>query len=114
MKKTFKRALIGGFLEAADFFDSEEGVENEGFGPGVERQAAKLCLRFLSAASDVLTEDDDPRQAGIDFWLTQAGHGAGFWDGDWGDRGDRLTELAKSVCRDLTVYTGDDHLLYLA
>jgi hypothetical protein len=30
-----------------------------------------------------------------DFWLTRNGHGAGFWDGDYPECGDRLTELSK-------------------
>lgn len=34
-------------------------------------------------------------QAGHHFWLTQNGHGAGFWDGDWPKYGDMLTKLSK-------------------
>ena len=34
--------------------------------------------------------------AGHDFFLTQAGHGAGFWDRGLGVLGDRLTDLEKS------------------
>lgn len=34
---------------------------------------------------------------GADLYLTAVGHGAGFWDGDWGDVGDSLTELAKAM-----------------
>lgn len=36
-----------------------------------------------------------PAQAGHDFWLTQNGHGAGFWDGDWPTYGEIFTKLAK-------------------
>jgi hypothetical protein len=33
--------------------------------------------------------------AGRDFWYTRAGHGCGFWDGDWPEADeDRLTEAA--------------------
>lgn len=32
---------------------------------------------------------------GSDLYLTAVGHGAGFWDGDWGPIGDDLTELTK-------------------
>lgn len=35
-------------------------------------------------------------KAGFDFWLTRNGHGAGFWDGDWGDNGDKLTAGSKA------------------
>ncbi len=33
---------------------------------------------------------------GHDFWLTRNGHGAGFWDGDYGIYGDLLTEVCKN------------------
>lgn len=38
---------------------------------------------------------DRNRQAGHDFWLTRNGHGAGFWDGDWPEHGDALTQASK-------------------
>ncbi len=39
---------------------------------------------------------------GGDLYLTAAGHGAGFWDGDCGPVGDKLTEIAKAMpCGDL-------------
>jgi hypothetical protein len=38
---------------------------------------------------------DRPEQAGHDFALTRNGHGAGFWDGDWPEHGDMLTEASK-------------------
>ena len=40
-------------------------------------------------------EKPDAVQAGHDFWLTQNGHGAGFWDGDYPTYGDTFTKLAK-------------------
>lgn len=40
-------------------------------------------------------EKPDAAQAGHDFWLTQNGHGAGFWDGDYPTYGDTFTKLAK-------------------
>jgi hypothetical protein len=36
---------------------------------------------------------DDSRIA-HDFWLTCQGYGAGFWDGDYGNIGDQLTDIA--------------------
>lgn len=38
---------------------------------------------------------DDERIA-HDFWLTRNGHGAGYWDGDYGDIGDKLTDACKA------------------
>ena len=45
--------------------------------------------------------------AGHDFWLTSAGHGAGFWDGDWPKYGDLLTKKSKSS-GEITLYLGDN------
>jgi hypothetical protein len=41
------------------------------------------------------TRDMDAGSAGHDFWLTQNGHGTGFWDGDWPTYGDQFTKLSK-------------------
>jgi len=45
--------------------------------------------------------------AGHDFWLTSAGHGAGFWDGDWPKYGDTLTKKSKAS-GEITLYLGDN------
>ena len=51
--------------------------------------------------------------AGMDLWLTQNGHGAGFWDGDWPEaEGERLSEAAKAL-GEFDLYEGDDGILYL-
>ena len=51
------------------------------------------CLDFIEAAGDLIAEN--PERAGMDFHFTRNGHGAGFWDGDWGDAGDELSEMSK-------------------
>jgi len=51
--------------------------------------------------------------AGHDFWLTRAGHGSGFWDGDWSEPyGAELTELSEKFGEQY-IYIGDDGELYL-
>lgn len=47
------------------------------------------------APASSYTAPRNATQAGHDFWLTQNGHGAGFWDGDWPTYGEQLTKLAK-------------------
>ena len=48
-------------------------------------------------------DDIDPQYSndamgGHDFWLTRAGHGAGFWDGDWPEpQATRLTEACERM-----------------
>lgn len=50
--------------------------------------------------------------AGHDFWLTRCGHGAGFWDGDWGDAiGEHLTAASKSF-GEFDLYVGDDGFIH--
>ena len=53
----------------------------------------------------------DPARAGHDFWLTRNHHGAGFWDGDWGKAGKRLTKAAHAFGM-VNLYVGDDGLIY--
>jgi hypothetical protein len=55
-----------------------------------------------------------PRKCGYDFVLTRNKHGAGFWDGGWGEaRGDRLTASCRPY-GEANLYTGDDGQLYLS
>jgi len=68
------------------------------------------CARFRELAGDLLNEGDD-EQAAHDFWLTRNGHGAGFWDGDWPEGGDRLTAICKAF-GEITLYIGDDGAVY--
>ena len=48
--------------------------------------------------------------AGSDFWLTRAGAGAGFWDGDW-VYGDVLADACKNFGTP-DLYVGDDGRIY--
>lgn len=67
------------------------------------------CLAFLDLADELL--DLEYSQAGHDFWLTRNGHGAGFWDGDWPEHGDKLTEISKGF-GEVNLYLGDNGLVY--
>lgn len=51
-------------------------------------------------------------QAGHDLWLTENGHGSGFWDGDINQElGNKLTELSEN--HETDIYVGDDNKLYI-
>ena len=43
---------------------------------------------------ELLEQAGTDEQNGQDLWLTQAGHGVGFWDRGYGEIGDKLTEAA--------------------
>ena len=74
---------------------------------------AEDCAEFERQARHVLDkiEDLDYGLVGHDFWLTRNGHGAGFWDGNWGAFGDELTELCKPF-GECYLYVGDDGMIY--
>ena len=54
----------------------------------------------------------DAEQIGHDLWLTAGGHGAGFWDRGYGERGTVLTDYARGHGRD--VYVGDGGKIYVS
>lgn len=71
------------------------------------------CDKF-QADNHNLLEDcsrDERKTAGHDFWLTRNSHGSGFWDGDWGDKGDALTAASKKF-KEVNLYIGDDGKIY--
>jgi hypothetical protein len=56
---------------------------------------------------------DSDGMAGHDFWLTRAGHGGGFWDGDWPEpHGDRLTKLSEKFGGVCVTVDDDTTLMY--
>jgi len=60
--------------------------------------AIKDVAEFFKRLGDLLEkarEYKDDVDIAYHFWLTRQGHGAGFWDGDYGDIGDELTEIAE-------------------
>lgn len=68
---------------------------------------------YLDLAYDYAPNGYDEHQAGVDFWLTRNGHGAGFWDHGLGEIGDRLSAAAKA-CGVQYVYKGDDEKMHVA
>lgn len=77
---------------------------------GTFKQMEDDCIAFCDQNYDDISSDLE--QAGHDFWLTRNGHGAGFWDGDWGDElGDKLTAASKAF-GSFDLYVGDDGKIY--
>ena len=67
------------------------------------------CYKFRAEnAKDIEGREE---QAGHDLWLTRNHHGAGYWDGDWPDAGERLTQACKKY-PEVNLYVGDDGLIY--
>lgn len=87
--------------------ESSYGIHD--FAPEAIARAIKDCREFQELARGLY---DDEGRAGHDFWLTRCGHGAGFWDGDYPEHGDKLTEISNTFGT-LDVYVGDDGKLHL-
>jgi hypothetical protein len=84
------------------------------------------CRSFLHMAGPYLTAEKHKgamvgsleAHAGHDFWLTRAGHGAGFWDGDWEGEDDHrfagpIMRVAKGFPH-IDAILGDDGQIHLS
>lgn len=71
----------------------------------------KDCAAFLKANESDLT-GLEASQCGHDFWLSRNGHGAGFFDRDLGEKGDRLQEAARKF-GECNLYVGDDKKIHV-
>jgi hypothetical protein len=116
-------AVLAGYLEAALWSST-----NEDTGEPLDRDfsvsdikgktLAKLkghVTKFLAAAKGLDLSGYRASQVGHDLWLTQNGHGAGFWDGDYEDPpglGYKLDRIAKFL-GEVNLYVGDDGKLYV-
>lgn len=93
------------------------------FSPETLQQIIADCTKFQSDNAALIAEavelgDYASREwsvavrSGHDFWLTRNGHGVGFWDRGLGNVGDTLSEAATAYS-EVSIYVGDDGLLYL-
>jgi hypothetical protein len=117
-----------GYIDAALWSSTDDSDEGGGepldsnydvrdISPQAMADIISVCRNFQENNRELLeiaaAEDgQDAAHQGHDFWLTRNGHGAGFWDGDYEETGDRLTEAAKQY-GESDIYVGDDGKLYL-
>lgn len=124
--------FVSGYLECLKWSTSGnadgadvDNLEDFAFSDCAYACAVADCTAFFTAnhadlikaaaAYGVLIVEGDSgmAMAGHDFWLTRAGHGAGFWDGDLPEElGARLTEASKTA-GNCEPYIGDDGYIYL-
>lgn len=94
-------SFIRAYLEAALFssiddrgYALDDRFTVDDFEPEARARAVKDCNAFWRLAGELIA--DSPEDAGTDFWYTRNHHGVGFWDGDWDEHGDALSELANA------------------
>lgn len=105
-----------GYIMAALFSSTDEfGEPLDGaytvndLAPGTLERMREDCRKFQAANEPYIREDLE--RAGIDFWFTRNGHGAGFWDGDWPQTGALLTDQAHAFGQ-THLFVGDNGLIY--
>jgi hypothetical protein len=123
-------AFTRAYVEAALWSSSDESDDRGGepldanYGPDdidpkTMEAMRRVCADFVQKYGHLI-EDDNSRAidkwgrwelAGHDLWLTSAGHGAGFGDGNFPKHDDKLYEAAKST-KGFELYVGDDGVIY--
>ena len=94
--------------------DDTYGVED--IAPETKQEAQQQLNDFFEYINELFLLNEarkyrDDNHIAHDFWLTRNGHGAGFWDGAYGDIGDQLTAAAKSF-GSVDLYIGDDNQIW--
>lgn len=118
-----------GYLEAALWYSTDDcddaldkNYSTTDFAPECLQGMVADCEKFQAAnAYDICSYNGRPsvtadRAAGRNFWQTRNRHGSGFWDSpeDWPSGAHkRLTDDAHEY-RELSVYIGDDRLIYVS
>ncbi len=96
----------------ADQYSLSEDAKTELYDIAARFACESLANHWLATLPQAQSENGpySLAHAGHDYWLTCAGHGAGFWDGDLPEQlGEDLTTLCKGREREL--YLGDDGLI---
>lgn len=105
------RDFRAAYVEAIRFTEAEEIGDAELSREALARITAD-CETFWNDNCALI--EDNPIQAGHDFWLTRNGHGAGFWDREeiWGKENAQSLTDAAHAAKECEVYTGDDGQIY--
>ena len=105
--------------------DDDDGITDEHDADDIDKKTLQylVCVayKFYRDTKCYIESEPEPptcsngsgpyAMAGHDFWLTSAGHGAGFWDGDWPKYGSLLTKCSEGS-GEITLYVGGDGKIY--
>ena len=104
------QTILTHYLACALWTDDKDTFTISDIGASTVATATKDIESFVEQAGDLLN-DMDEEQIGHDFWLTRNHHGAGFWDRDLGEVGDKLTKLAQKF-KSLNVWQSELDIIY--
>ncbi len=98
--------MIDSFIAAAmfttdpDLGSGEYAAHTDGVQPDFRVMAVKMVLDFETAFEADIEElcQEDLEHIGRDIWYTSAGHGIGFWDGDWDHLPNNFAKRATEWC----------------
>lgn len=113
---TFTRAYIEAALWSST---DDDGKSMESY--GISNISEKTLEEMIADCRDFQEANEIPQynkegytdeeMAGHDFWLTRNHHGAGFWDRDLGEIGEKLTAAAHAY-GEFNLYIGEDGKIY--
>ena len=111
---SFTRAYIECALWSSNGDDGEPLDREYNWTYLAEETLAKMIDDCTAFQRDNDLSDYPSENAGHDFWLTRNGHGAGFWENDFGTETQcrKLTDAAHAY-GEANLYVGDDGKLYL-
>lgn len=89
----FLEALIWSEMDPDTMEPLEDNYDISDIDDKSLKEIKEDCKSFQEAAGEAI--EGREKSAGHDFCFTRNGHGAGFWDGDWPEHEDFLTDLAK-------------------
>ena len=101
--------IINSFKESALWAEGlDSDYETQQFSMESYENIFKLVKNFISGFNrEWLEEVESSEQVGHDLYLTVAGHGAGFWDGDYPTHGDAITKYLDRIARGSELYISD-------
>ena len=116
--KFFKAYVEAALWSSTDDDDEpmDKNYDMRDIAPEALRKMEADCKKFQreneAAINEAAEQGYNDEQAGHDFWLTRNGHGAGFWDRNLGDVGERLTKACDKFGEQY-LYVGDDGKIYV-
>jgi hypothetical protein len=122
MKNTHLNKFVRSYLATGVWVEFESDEMPETVSKEAIRLAFEDCQRFIDKVKELFSKEDADyilKRPGSDldllapheFYLTRNRHGAGFWDGDWDEHGDKLTKICHEM-KECQLYTGDDNKAY--